>query len=750
MTAETFLTQRLAAPRTQLLCVVFGLLGLPAAPTRAAGAPESTKQLTVADAQIQSIDRLQAEQERLRAKQDAQPPAYEDKVMSESEAGAAASVDDAQAAADAPQGLRAWSLESRIGWGQSNDSDYPSRQATEMGVRAEYRQETLNWGDIRLQIDTRHLEGDRFTDFGGIGTLGYARETTSDRITLRNVGMPLTPGLFADNTLGDMYSEVTDGLSRNYRLSLGSSTVRGLSTRVFGDGLDVRAGTGQRGYWAGGPYPGFEKSQGNLSWLGATRRLSDEWTVSGQFDHAQDVPAYYYSLYSPLGLGSKDVSSWAGSVAYAPRALAEQDVRVRTTVVGSQVGSDTFGVPTGGAEGVFVEASARLGRYAHQVGAYTADPDLHFGDMSLANGTRGAYWRVDHNGYRLSWGGGLDYERGESDALFSPYAYARTGASGNFQFTLDRVSSVGGTFNVYQTQFDDAPSGYQPADNRGVYANLYYQTQFFDLPRTRLSVTALRNEQIVLFGDKATGQEVQWEQDWISGRYEAQRPELTTTLGWANDQSGGTTRQYPTAGVIARYWFDSDFYVAANLRWTSQDSDLYTSRGLSGAISAEKQLAPGWHAGVSANLNQARSTAFQAPLNSPNVYRSDDKTVYVYLRYDGSTGVPFQTVGVRNGGAGTGSLSGRIFQDANRDGRQQPGENGVANVEVVLDGRYRAVTDRDGRYEFPMVTTGSHQITLTPESVPLPWGTNADAASSAFVPLRGRAYADIPVIKVGE
>jgi hypothetical protein len=93
---------------------------------------------------------------------------------------------------------------------------------------------------------------------------------------------------------------------------------------------------------------------------------------------------------------------------------------------------------------------------------------------------------------------------------------------------------------------------------------------------------------------------------------------------------------------------------------------------------------------------------------------------------------------------------GRVFQDANRDGEQQSGEGGVAGVEVLLDGRYRTTTDRDGRFEFPLVTTGRHQLTLTLESVPLPWGTPSDSGVSVNVPLRGQATTAIPVVKVGE
>ena len=90
-----------------------------------------------------------------------------------------------------------------------------------------------------------------------------------------------------------------------------------------------------------------------------------------------------------------------------------------------------------------------------------------------------------------------------------------------------------------------------------------------------------------------------------------------------------------------------------------------------------------------------------------------------------------------------------MFFDANRDGEAQIGEGGAANVEVLLDGRYRTTTDRDGRFEFPMVGTGRHQLTLTLDSVPLPWGVASDGGVSVDVPLRGQATAEIPVVKVG-
>ena len=99
---------------------------------------------------------------------------------------------------------------------------------------------------------------------------------------------------------------------------------------------------------------------------------------------------------------------------------------------------------------------------------------------------------------------------------------------------------------------------------------------------------------------------------------------------------------------------------------------------------------------------------------------------------------------------GSGGISGVVYFDANRDGEQQVGETGVPNVEVFLDGRYRVTTDRDGKFEFPVVATGYHQLTLRLESVPLPWGAAQDRGVIVDVPLRGQITARIPVVRVGE
>ncbi|WP_225971066.1 MULTISPECIES: SdrD B-like domain-containing protein [Delftia] len=731
----------------------------------------------MAEARIESLDRDQAEQARFKALSEGAAPAYQDRFMDPDEIAQSAA---AEPEAEQPEGFRAWVVESRLGLGESRTTGYGRQRATEIGQRLEYRRETLNYGEFTLQAEGRHLSGDNFGNglgmgglsIGGlsIGGLGYARQATSERFTLRNLGFPLTTQTFADTAVGDLYSELTDGLARNYRLSLGSTTVRGASARIFRPDLDLRAGYGQRGLLTGGPYPGFEKNQGTLGWLGATVRLDGPWFAAFQLDQANDVPAYYsprhypgddtqYDPGSALGLGSKRVTSWAASLGYGRGVLRDGDFRLRTTLLGSRTSAPLFSPAAGtagtegsSAQGLFIEASARAGAYRHEFGLHAAQPQLHFGDYALSSAARGAYWRVDRHVTRLSWGMGLDYERTPQttaqDTGFQLSGYRRLGANGNAQYQFDRHTAVGGSFSAYQTRNDAGTAG--GGQSRSLYGSAFYQTRFFDWPRSRFMLTVRRNELIVLGDSSATGQEVQWEQDWAGARQATLRSELTTTLGYARDRSGGMSRNYPTAGLQWRYWLESGLQLAGNLRYTSQSGSLYTSRGLSGSLSAEKELGRGWRMGFMAHFNQARSSLLPTPSSLPNLYRSDEKTAYVYLRWEGSAGTAYAAAGAPGEGVGGGSLSGRVFYDANRDGEQQAGEVGVAGVEVVLDGRYRTVTDRDGQFEFPVVPTGHHRLSLTQESVPLPWGASGDNTSSVHVPLRGQASASIAVVKVGE
>ena len=706
-------------------------------------------------AQIQPMDRFEAEQARLRKLIEGKPKAYEDSFMDPDTLPAL--TEDYDPALEASgTGLQSYSVEARYGFSQNNTTGLSTQQANEWGLRTEYRTETLNYGGFEVFADARIRDGDEFVN---TGPFGYATSATSGRFTVRNLGLPITPNTFADTTAGDMYSEVSDAFRRTYRLSLGGSTIRGLSTRIYGSDNDLRVGAGERGTLAGGPFPGFQRSTGSLAWAGYSQRLGNDLLGGIQVNLANDVPVFpnYYGAYPyvPLSTLTENVSSLAAALGWGRELFADGDRRARVTLIASQASANLLGRDSN-AQGIFLEGGFRELGLRHEIGAYYATPNLRFGDLAMIADNRGAYWRVDYSGSRLSWGGGLDYEEYNPEHNLARYFSRQTSVSGNVQYRLDRNSSLGGSASVSRLNYDYGSTlnslyGNTQSGTLSIFASTYYQTRFFDWPATRLRAT-VRNQQALVLNDvAASGEEYEWEQDWITGRYETMRPELTTTLGWAVDRSSGETQTYPTAGIMVRQWMDATWSIGGNLRYTSRTGNLSTSQGLAGNINTELQLGNGWRLGATVMLNQATvDTTAAGMLSSTQISRSDDKSAFVFLRWDGIGGAPLQIAGDRQpGSVGSGSIGGVVFFDVNRDGIQQVSENGVPNVEVFLDGRFRVMTDSAGRFEFPSVGTGSRRLTLRQESVPLPWGVALDQGLGVEVPLRGRANASIPVVRVG-
>jgi SdrD B-like domain len=743
---------------TGVVACLGSLLSCAAFAAGESGATVPQQNAHAAVVEVRALSRFEAEQEKLKELIASRPKAYEDQVM------------DATALASLPEaddmypnqsglGLRTYSVESRFGQSRSSSSGYDSTRSSEWGLRTEIRQETLNYGDWVLQADARTGRSTPISKSGNFGTTG--NEVLS-RVTLKNFGLPITSSIFADTALGDINSEVTDAFSRNYRLSLGNSRLRGISTRVFGQDFDLRAGTGQRSFLIGDPYPGFQRNQGSLSWLGYTQRLASEFYAGAQVMRATDVTTFTPSFYSPANDSASNgpletIDSYAVSIGYGQYLLKDGDFKARVMLLRSRVNAaqSSPGVPveSRNAHGVSVEGGYLSGGYRHEFGSYVASPDLRSGDALLASDNRGVYWRVDHNTARLNWGAGFDFEQQNPGEVATRLSANRLTLNANAQYRVDRDTAVGATANVSNTRYNNTgSSGVFAASGdgmRSINASVYYQTRFYDWGRSRFTVTAQRNQALVANGLAATGTELQWEHDWITRKYENTRPEFITTLGLAQDRSTGSSQTFPTAGVVFRYWAASDWNIGGNLRYTSRSSNLSSSQGISGSLNTEHRLGGGWQLGASASLNQNVTNFSSNSSFVPQTLRSNNSSFYIFLRWDGSSGRPLQAIGQRSS-VGGGSISGVVYLDANRDGEQQAGEAGAANVEVLLDGRYRVTTDRNGQFEFAVVATGNHQLSLNLESVPLPWGAAFEKGININVPLRGQATTRIPVVRVGE
>jgi hypothetical protein len=84
-----------------------------------------------------------------------------------------------------------------------------------------------------------------------------------------------------------------------------------------------------------------------------------------------------------------------------------------------------------------------------------------------------------------------------------------------------------------------------------------------------------------------------------------------------------------------------------------------------------------------------------------------------------------------------------VYLDRNANELLDANETGAANVTVLLDGRYSARTDAQGRYEFPAVAAGRHVLVVVPDNLPLPWIIPGDGAIPILVETRKRTTRDI-------
>lgn len=643
------------------------------------------------------------------------------------------------------RGFRTWSVETRAGAARADGLEL--RTATELGQSFRYQHQTTSHGAFQVEADWR--QGPDAPEFA-VGSVSAAGRRHSGRLTVRNYGFPLTPRTFLDAAVGDIYSDVTQVLGRTSRLSVGSSVVRGASARMVGEGFELRAGTGVRGTLAGSPYPGFESTRGSLTWAGASVDVSDGVAVGVQVNQAEDIAALN-SVFPLSGL-DEDVSSVAAGLAWTGSG-SDAPPRARLVHLRSRASRSAPGLQRE-AQGWIGEGNFSTGDYGHELGAYQADANLRFGDYTLGTSdARGGYWRVNTSGARYSWAAGADYDFLDSEPVFGSAASRRIGLSGGGQYRLDRWDAVGGYASLGFTRYSGGTAaGWLDGSHRSISANAYYQTRIRGWAPTRLRVSYFGNERLVANDIPATGEELAWEQEWLQGADDdLQRPEFTTTLAVARDRSGGRTEIQPAAGATFRLWPQADWLLSGTLRYTARDSNLYTSRGLSGTVTTEKQLAEGWRVGAALSLNQAIVRLPLAGTAEPEVIRSNDRSISVYVRWEGAAGSTPQGVGVREAGtAGAGSVGGIVFLDADHDGRQSLNEVGASGVEVILDGRFRVVTDRFGRFDFPLVATGRHQLSLTPETVPLPWGVPRSQDVRVEVPLRGQAFVRIPVVRTGD
>ena len=126
----------------------------------------------------------------------------------------------------------------------------------------------------------------------------------------------------------------------------------------------------------------------------------------------------------------------------------------------------------------------------------------------------------------------------------------------------------------------------------------------------------------------------------------------------------------------------------------------YAGEGISDRVwaSINRKVAKRWWAGIEAAYTHRGSGTSSGGL-------PDESAVLFTFRHDFEIPVPWLPR--------RGQVAGRVFNDVNNNGRQDPSEPGLEGVKVAV-GKSQALSGPDGEFSFPPMTDGAYPVEVTP------------------------------------
>lgn len=559
----------------------------------------------------------------------------------------------------------------------------------------------------------------------GAGERSRASETVSLwRIDQR--ALPLDGGWFANHSAGALTTSQVP-MSRSFgRIGLPSSAVQGFAAEYQLAGSTLLNGSiGKPGVYSGLGVNGFDPARGRLLSTGGQQVLPGaSGTAAVQVFDAKGVADGANPLADLHARGVWTGWRWEGLAPWAPQIAAgplpvwlrEGGLQVQVNAMASSAASELAGATPSNdkGHGLWVDAQWRSEWLQQAAGAFYMQPKLRWGTFSAVSDLRGAYWRGDIGSRR--W----------------------------------QVSA--------STEWADSVSG---LPGRNFFGNLSGRYRF-DTRNTALAAVALRR-----FNGAGTSTQIGWEH--VSGWGQTQ---------WVADLLKASTRRSMRLGMDHNFLFASDAtlglsaalerirdvgldthafswgVISSTRLWStvSLDANLRGVHGegtrqITGNIGLAWAVDPRWT--VIAQVSSTRgqdpqafalvSSLTQASAPVPTI--ATPTRMQLTLRYEdraGSVSVPLGG----SPGMGGGSIQGTIFFDADGNGRREASEAGAPNVTVVLDRRFVARSDAQGRYEFPWVAAGEHTLQVQTDNVPLPWNPLQRDAVPISVTVRGTTTTD--------
>jgi hypothetical protein len=623
-------------------------------------------------------------------------PAYQDHYIDGGTLAPDVSADEL-ASSDASEGLaRSLQVDGIVAALQSRQSGTADNHV-EKGVVVKSQWDTVGYGAWSLDAAASAGSPEPGEPAGSRGAL-----------TLRQRGMPFDGGWQADNAIGDLNSPDIALARLQPRFYLPTAPMQGLTTEWHGpSGLQVVGGVGEPGLYDGIAVPSFRTLGGSTATAGAEWSPAAHWTVGGQLVEARDVNLTAGPLISLDGR----TSSTSGLVS----ALWQDDRRsVQFNLLDGAVDGGANGV------GAWVDGSFVDGHSLHSAGIFRIDPNVTWGNQLISNDAEGGYYRYNYQSRQWLADLGVDAVRSVSGLGGNT-----TFLTGDTRYQLSRDWGVGGVANLSRAGLGQSWSveGYVDHVNR------------LGLGRAQLDVAATAT---------ARDETVTLDQAWSS----AAGIRLSTTLSLEkitgallNDVAQDST--VVGVGVNGGGQFSTRFGVEANVRWTAAVQG-HAAPGVAATVSLTWQLTPSWQLLATYYDSEVGSwtpLAVVSPLTPPvltTIPAVQERGAFLTVRYQRATGAHFAPLGGAPG-SGSGDLGGVVYLDANTNGHLDAGEAGVANVTVVLDGRFSVQTDANGRFEFPVVAAGHHVVSVVGDNVPLPWFLVNDGRAEVDVATRGRA-----------
>ncbi len=592
-----------------------------------------------------------------------------------------------------PEGLpRSISAEAIVSASQVGEDDF-----LETGLGFDGLWETERHG--ALSLDATVFHSNRGRD-GNSRTLGLA--------TLWQRGLAFDGGWNADNGLGVLNTGLPSLLAGQYRFFLPSAPFVGASTawRQSPAGTELMASAGRSGVFSGSRLVGFDSAQGHVASAAAQWQWAPGWT----------------SAVAVLGTGGQIVPDEFGGSLFQEGSTDAllAGTGWETTDRGVRVYAQASRSVSGDAGGAWADAWRRIGRYDLRYGVFHLEPGLAWGTTPINNDAQGAYVRASYQHARWSWNASLDSIRSISGTTFDGLygnVYARYQGRANLGY--------GGSLGVR-----DSDGGTD------------YSTRLFADRRTGLGLSRLQFD----YADgNLRGRDWQLSLDQDIPLKQGQRLSMTAAYG---SISYGDLPATETVSLSAYGGLDlgQRLSLDGNVR-VSRAAGAEAHRTTDANLSLNWRISSRWWLSttVYASEGQRRSPFALDPLAPPDPLLDlpRNRSLFLSLRYDRQSGSSQAVLGGQRGAA-HGSVAGSVFLDENGDGSRAASEQPAANVTVLLDGLYAVRTDSQGEFEFPRVATGSHELTVVPDNLPLPWFLDERAGrKTVTVAVRDVARVDI-------